>query len=186
MTDRNDTVNAPPKLTGYPSAIVKLDVRFFEDDRVLRAGTMPSLALVRLICWARRNGTYLVPQPAAESCSPGRTRVTRRAHLARLAAVGLVVVGAEGCLLVRNDELFRPWPTRRADLATAQAQSRRARIHYHQRAGILERDGHACLTCGSTEDLTIDHIVPIVRGGGDEDHNLRTLCRRCNSRKGPR
>lgn len=54
------------------------------------------------------------------------------------------------------------------------------------RAFVFERDGYACVTCGSTEDLTIDHIFPYSLGGLDEPENLRTLCRPCNSRKGAR
>ena len=33
------------------------------------------------------------------------------------------------------------------------------------------------------DDLTVDHIVPKVRGGTDAASNLRVLCRPCNSRK---
>lgn len=41
-----------------------------------------------------------------------------------------------------------------------------------------------CVACGRTEDLAIDHIVPRMRGGGDEEENLQTLCRFCNTQKG--
>ena len=51
------------------------------------------------------------------------------------------------------------------------------------RARIFERDGYKCLLCGAMEDLTIDHIIPVYRGGSDEDNNLQILCRSCNSRK---
>lgn len=51
---------------------------------------------------------------------------------------------------------------------------------------ILARDGNRCVTCGATEDLTIDHIIPIINGGRDDYGNLQTLCRTCNSRKGAR
>ena len=44
----------------------------------------------------------------------------------------------------------------------------------------------ACVECRSTDDLTIDHHVPIARGGGNDPGNLRVLCRSCNSRKGAR
>jgi 5-methylcytosine-specific restriction endonuclease McrA len=43
-----------------------------------------------------------------------------------------------------------------------------------------------CRDCGATADLTVDHIVPVARGGGHERHNLQVLCRPCNSRKGAR
>jgi len=47
-------------------------------------------------------------------------------------------------------------------------------------------DGMHCVSCGTTEDITIDHIVPRVRGGSDEVSNLQPMCRSCNSRKGSR
>ena len=38
--------------------------------------------------------------------------------------------------------------------------------------------------CGECEDLTIDHIKPVSRGGTDELINLQFMCRRHNSEKG--
>ncbi len=49
---------------------------------------------------------------------------------------------------------------------------------------ILERDGHKCTYCGATDNLSVDHIVPISRGGLHDDSNLVTACRECNSGKG--
>ncbi len=51
------------------------------------------------------------------------------------------------------------------------------------RPRILERDGYGCVRCDSTDRLEIDHILPLARGGGNEDDNLQTLCRPCNRRK---
>jgi 5-methylcytosine-specific restriction endonuclease McrA len=41
-----------------------------------------------------------------------------------------------------------------------------------------------CEECHTTADLTVDHIVPVARGGTNARHNLQVLCRDCNSRKG--
>jgi 5-methylcytosine-specific restriction endonuclease McrA len=41
-----------------------------------------------------------------------------------------------------------------------------------------------CAICGSTKNPTIDHIVPISKGGTDGVDNLQVLCGSCNSRKG--
>lgn len=61
-----------------------------------------------------------------------------------------------------------------------------------KRRRIFERDGHACQVCftaggseyadvpGRIATLTIGHIVPVKRGGSNEDGNLRTECQRCN------
>ena len=54
------------------------------------------------------------------------------------------------------------------------------------RAAVYERDGNACLHCGTTERLTLDHIHPWSLGGTDTFDNLQTLCRSCNSKKGAR
>lgn len=55
------------------------------------------------------------------------------------------------------------------------------------RKNLLIRDGHACQYCGkSTPPLTIDHIVPRQRGGGDTWENLVIACLGCNNRKGNR
>jgi 5-methylcytosine-specific restriction endonuclease McrA len=43
-----------------------------------------------------------------------------------------------------------------------------------------------CADCGSTDDLTVDHIIPLARGGRGELSNLQTLCRRCNGIKSGR
>jgi 5-methylcytosine-specific restriction endonuclease McrA len=40
--------------------------------------------------------------------------------------------------------------------------------------------------CGSNKDLTLDHVVPKSRGGGNEWTNLVTSCFKCNLRKGNR
>jgi hypothetical protein len=49
---------------------------------------------------------------------------------------------------------------------------------------IFERDGRKCLKCGGTEFLSVDHIVPVFRGGTNEPSNLQTLCISCNCKKG--
>ncbi|KAI4325549.1 hypothetical protein MLD38_030934 [Melastoma candidum] len=52
------------------------------------------------------------------------------------------------------------------------------------RKNILYRDNYTCQYCSSGENLTIDHILPISRGGEWTWENLVTACSRCNSRKG--
>ncbi|MDX2195072.1 MAG: HNH endonuclease [Cytophagales bacterium] len=52
------------------------------------------------------------------------------------------------------------------------------------RQNIFKRDGHKCMYCGSTHNLTIDHVMPRSRGGASSWDNLATACRNCNARKG--
>lgn len=65
------------------------------------------------------------------------------------------------------------------------AETKKA-IPDRMRREMLERDGHQCRYCDSTEDLTADHIIPVSRGGPTTIENLATACRPCNSRKGAR
>lgn len=55
-----------------------------------------------------------------------------------------------------------------------------------ERARILARDELRCQRCGAEEGLTVDHIYPRSKGGGNEPENLQTLCQSCNSKKGAR
>lgn len=48
---------------------------------------------------------------------------------------------------------------------------------------IAERDGNYCAECESTANLTLDHIIPVSKGGTNEDENLQLLCRPCNNEK---
>jgi hypothetical protein len=47
------------------------------------------------------------------------------------------------------------------------------------REKVLKRD-KCCVLCRSIENLEIDHITPISKGGKSEECNLQTLCRKCN------
>ncbi|KAF8085744.1 hypothetical protein N665_0649s0019 [Sinapis alba] len=52
------------------------------------------------------------------------------------------------------------------------------------RKNILLRDDYTCQYCSSRENLTIDHVIPISRGGEWTWQNLVAACSRCNSKKG--
>lgn len=55
------------------------------------------------------------------------------------------------------------------------------------RRNILHRDSYSCQYCTYTGDeLTLDHIIPRSRGGGDSWENIVAACVRCNVRKGNR
>ena len=58
-----------------------------------------------------------------------------------------------------------------------------------KRRRIFERDDFRCVYCGAqftSEELTIDHVQPRVRGGDRSDGNLVTACGTCNTLKGHR
>jgi len=49
---------------------------------------------------------------------------------------------------------------------------------------IKLRDQNRCVYCGSTEQLTIDHVRPRCRGGETTANNCVTACLTCNQKKG--
>lgn len=61
----------------------------------------------------------------------------------------------------------------------------RGKVTNRMRFAIYERDHYRCKKCGrKTNDLEVDHIIPIAKGGKSTFDNLQTLCHRCNYRKG--
>lgn len=71
---------------------------------------------------------------------------------------------------------------RREEHAAARAAGYRTSQAY--RAAIFRRDHGRCQRCGTSRDLTLDHIVPWSEGGGFEPDNLQLLCGPCNIEKG--
>jgi len=54
------------------------------------------------------------------------------------------------------------------------------------RFAVLQRCGFACSYCGRKAPdvvLEVDHIVPVIAGGSDDDDNLTAACWDCNSGK---
>ena len=51
---------------------------------------------------------------------------------------------------------------------------------------ILKQYGNKCCYCGSENKLEIDHIIPISKGGREDERNMQVLCKRCNISKGNR
>lgn len=59
-----------------------------------------------------------------------------------------------------------------------------AKISKTDREKTYATDGGKCLQCGSTNNLTIDHVIPLSRGGKNHISNYQTLCGSCNLKKG--
>lgn len=51
------------------------------------------------------------------------------------------------------------------------------------RARVIQRDGGKCRQCGRTENLQVDHIRPVAKGGVTTLSNLWTLCALCHSKR---
>lgn len=134
---------------------------------------------VRAVCWAgkyMRDHDWLIPHTAT------RMFFNKR-DITELVAVKWLIEVEGGYRLAMQDafgrDLWRPGPR-------PATERRRKKIPAAVRALVYARDGHACVTCGATEKLTLDHIKPFSLGGGDGPDNLQTMCLSCNSRKGAR
>lgn len=83
------------------------------------------------------------------------------------------------------------WASEHKNNICAISSNRRARtksapgggISPEERLYILSLYDH-CLACGTKEDLSLDHVVPIVKGGAHDVSNAQILCLSCNSSKG--
>lgn len=51
-------------------------------------------------------------------------------------------------------------------------------------AQLCAEQGEHCANCGATENLAIDHVLSIAKGGLSEYANLQLLCATCNRIKG--
>ena len=57
------------------------------------------------------------------------------------------------------------------------------------RENIFIRDNYQCQYCGKSfhkAQLTLDHVTPVVKGGGKSWENIVTSCKPCNQKKGGR
>jgi 5-methylcytosine-specific restriction endonuclease McrA len=48
---------------------------------------------------------------------------------------------------------------------------------------ILESTMGHCCYCGQKRKMTLDHVVPLARGGGHDESNVVPVCAKCNSSK---
>ena len=48
----------------------------------------------------------------------------------------------------------------------------------------LEKLDYKCQICGTRDRITIDHIIPLTKGGTNHIDNIQPLCHSCNSSKG--
>ncbi len=64
------------------------------------------------------------------------------------------------------------------------AEPRRAPVSQEVRLAVFQRDGGRCVSCGGSQDLQFDHIIPVALGGASTEANLQLLCADCNRAKG--
>jgi len=85
--------------------------------------------------------------------------------------------------IVRNRELKREYWRR----YNARKQGAKGTHSVEEWLTLCKRCDWTCLACGSRHvkdnPLTLDHIVPLSKGGTDDIDNIQPLCRSCNSAK---
>lgn len=97
-------------------------------------------------------------------------------------AVDLVVERIEGLSVTATDITARADIPERSDLAQVPAAITRKQWLY----GVQNGDCKGCRNHFPSQNLTVDHINPVSKGGTDHDGNLQLLCGHCNSLKGDR
>ena len=102
-----------------------------------------------------------------------------RARLQNEAAIDAGAKGQQG-LLGRLTVLTQP--LRRTD----QGKLSDYRTHKHSLYGRQEGRCAGCRTHFPFRNMTVDHVAPRSKGGGDHMENLQLLCNACNSAKGDR
>lgn len=104
-----------------------------------------------------------------------------------------------------HDSLFWQYATlAMADVAVSRGDAEYGRFHYAVRSSLYAkfiggdmqprplaveeklklRLPSCCAYCGGSQHLSIDHLIPLHRGGEDCGENYVLACRRCNSSKG--
>lgn len=48
---------------------------------------------------------------------------------------------------------------------------------------LCERYDNRCVCCKQHKPLTVDHVIPVVKGGTSDISNIQPLCKSCNSKK---
>ena len=65
-------------------------------------------------------------------------------------------------------------------------QQKRKKLKPKERRRVLEQLGNKCSYCGKLckqNDIHLDHVIPISRGGGADRDNLAAACCMCNITK---
>lgn len=73
-----------------------------------------------------------------------------------------------------------------SDPRTEQQKKQRRMYTQKERSIIYQKDNGKCYLCGKEllySEMTLDHVIPLAKGGADCMENLRCCCSNCNSWK---
>lgn len=181
-------------------ALVRIEEDFYQHPKVAQAGPLAMAMQVAALCYCHKYLTdgflprAVVPvllnlEGLAMRVWQGKTmvgvqKVTWQFIVQCLLAAGLWEEAEDGYWI--HDYLdYQP---SREEVLKQRAYERKRADWNGMRSRIapivFERDNFRCVLCGATDDLTVDHIVPLALGGTNDLDNLHTLCRSCNCRKG--
>jgi 5-methylcytosine-specific restriction endonuclease McrA len=90
-----------------------------------------------------------------------------------------------------RDAMNTRWRKKNPHKVREYARQRRASKRGFGNFKILDKElkrlkQQPCFYCGSRENITIDHVIPLSRGGYDSIGNILPACLSCNSQKNSR
>lgn len=183
MPDNSSEIKAEPRrwFRFYAESV--------NDPKVQRLPAHLFKTWVNLLCLASANGGTL-PSRDDIAFQLRMSDHDANSQIDELIGLGLIDIATGKSLEPHN------WKARQyiSDTCTARVAKHRAKrvergltksvwINKKTREEVFARDGSACVYCASTEDLTLDHKVPEIRGGNHDSSNLQVACRSCNASK---
>ena len=63
----------------------------------------------------------------------------------------------------------------------------KSRVNPQVKLNVIRRDNFKCIYCGTGGSqknfLTVDHVLPLSKGGTNVQTNIACCCRECNAKK---
>jgi 5-methylcytosine-specific restriction endonuclease McrA len=96
-----------------------------------------------------------------------------------------IVYSGENNPNYKNAQCYTPeYDRRKQHERRAKKQSNGGTYTQKQWQDLCDKYGNKCLCCKRSDvALTVDHVIPIKKGGSNDISNLQPLCKSCNSKK---
>ncbi len=153
-------------------AEIILTAGFYSTLEVTTAGNQALGAWIRMAGWSAHWAEDGAPHPFPKSA--WRLFGLNKPTVRKLLEANLIADNGNSWTILGEGRLWRF------------AIPARSKIPLDVRAEVYERDENTCQICRTTENLSLDHILPWSKGGRHTVDNLRVLCRPCNSSRGNR